>query len=63
MPCRLDNHILAVDTNAIHKVSTGNPATLYSMLTGKSILYALTFHVLISQSSFDVETLLNMDKD
>uniref|UniRef100_A0A0D2Y8A9 DUF3295 domain-containing protein n=1 Tax=Fusarium oxysporum (strain Fo5176) TaxID=660025 RepID=A0A0D2Y8A9_FUSOF len=33
MPCRLDNHILAVDTNAIHKVSTGNPATLYSMLT------------------------------
>ncbi|TVY73659.1 hypothetical protein Focb16_v006058 [Fusarium oxysporum f. sp. cubense] len=33
MPCCLDTHILAVDTNAIHKVNTGDPATLYSMLT------------------------------
>ncbi|PCD21409.1 hypothetical protein AU210_016374 [Fusarium oxysporum f. sp. radicis-cucumerinum] len=33
MPCRLDNHILAVDTDAIHKVNTGDPATVYSMLT------------------------------
>lgn len=35
MPYRLDTHVLTVDANVIHKVDTGNPASLYSMWTGK----------------------------
>lgn len=63
MPFGLDTHFLTVDANAIYKVNTGDLTNLYSMLTGKLILYTLTSHVLICQSSLDVETLLNMDED
>lgn len=63
MPYSLDTHFLNVDVNAIHKVNTGDPTNLYNMLIGKLILYALTSHVLISQSSLCVETLLNRDED